>query len=134
MNISFFSKRIGRLEFLIYVFAPLVLFMMLGAVSTILESKAEVPLVVFLAFYKLVYFFLFAYLFWFVIACIRRLHDMDKSGWYVLIPVGVTALIAIVTLGFGGVLGIFSSAIVLGLKRGTVGPNRFGAGDIPVQI
>ncbi len=43
---------------------------------------------------------------------IRRMHDLDKSGWWILIP-----LVPIV----GVILYIYWAA-----QRGTVGPNRFG--------
>ncbi|MCL2549989.1 MAG: DUF805 domain-containing protein [Methanimicrococcus sp.] len=50
---------------------------------------------------------------------IKRLHDLDKSGWYLLIR-----LIAIIPfIGFVIVL-IFD--LYLFLAKGTEGPNRFG--------
>ncbi len=61
---------------------------------------------------------------------IKRLHDRDRSGWWVLIwniplvawilgdsQVGAAAL--------GGAIGLWT-IIDLGLGRGTAGPNRFG--------
>ena len=44
---------------------------------------------------------------------VRRLHDLDRSGWWVLL-----ALIPIV-----GMIVL----IIWGCTRGTVGPNRFGS-------
>lgn len=67
---------------------------------------------------------------------VRRLHDVDRSGWWVLLPVAPYAI---------GVVLIFSGAFTLGAllaiaglvcaivllvwycTRGTIGPNRFGA-------
>jgi len=46
-------------------------------------------------------------------AAIRRLHDIDKSGWWYL--VGFIPLVGFIIL------------IVWGCKDGTRGPNRFGA-------
>ena len=54
-----------------------------------------------------------AYL-WFTLAIgVKRLHDIDKSGWYLLI-----LLIPIVN---------FIWALYMLFADGTVGPNRFGA-------
>ena len=48
-----------------------------------------------------------------IMLSIRRLHDLDKSGWFLLI-----ALIPIVNIFF---------AFYIWLKPGTVGWNRYGA-------
>ena len=48
-----------------------------------------------------------------IIVCIKRYHDRNKSGWWVLI-----VLIPII----GGIWQI----IELGFLRGTIGQNRFG--------
>jgi len=43
---------------------------------------------------------------------VRRLHDMDKSGWWILF---------LLVPGLNAVL-----LLVLLFRRGTAGPNRFG--------
>lgn len=48
-----------------------------------------------------------------VIVYIKRFHDRDKSGWWVLI-------------GFIPVIGAIWLLIELGFLQGTPGPNRFG--------
>lgn len=68
-----------------------------------------------------------------IAVAIRRLHDLDKSGWWLLLPVG--------TLILGGAIGALFSAIVIGgiiylvgvgiliywfIQKGTDGPNQFG--------
>ena len=78
---------------------------------------------------------------------LRRLHDRDKSGWWLLLFYLVPSLLwGIGAVAFfygvgaeaaggmiaGGVLGVLSFAILvwafieLGCLRGTLGPNRFG--------
>ena len=55
-----------------------------------------------------------------IAVAVRRLHDVDRSGWWyllVLIPV------------IGGLVLIFGFFI----HRGTVGPNRFGADPLTAQ-
>lgn len=44
---------------------------------------------------------------------VKRWHDHDKSGWWVLI-------------GFVPIIGPIWTLVVVGFLRGTVGPNRFG--------
>jgi uncharacterized membrane protein YhaH (DUF805 family) len=62
---------------------------------------------------------------------IKRLHDRDKSGWWIL----VFYLLPSVLGGLGDTSFIFSLAsfavaiwglVELGLLRGTVGPNQYG--------
>lgn len=63
---------------------------------------------------------------------IRRLHDLDKSGWWLLLPLG--------TLILGGVIGALLMPIIGGIiylagvailiywfvQKGTDGANQFG--------
>lgn len=51
---------------------------------------------------------------------IRRLHDVDKSGWWLLI-----ALVPFV----GGLILLYFT-----VQRGTVGPNQFGEDPLPQAI
>ena len=44
-----------------------------------------------------------------IIQGVKRMHDVDKSGWYLLIPI---------------------YNLILALTPGTAGPNRFGPGSI----
>jgi len=70
---------------------------------------------------------------------VRRLHDVNLSGWWMLVPVlGITlaAIIGAVLLPMaagGGavaaavVLAVFVGMVVVFARPGTAGPNRFGA-------
>jgi uncharacterized membrane protein YhaH (DUF805 family) len=69
---------------------------------------------------------------------VRRYHDIDKSGWWILFPIGVW-LIALLMflegpiLGLIGVLaGIVSAIVVLSWmsKKGTFGTNTYGLDPI----
>jgi uncharacterized membrane protein YhaH (DUF805 family) len=74
---------------------------------------------------------------------IKRLHDRDKSGWWiVLFYFGPAALDAIGSSLEGSVSVVFSLAgvaiaiwglVELGFLRGTVGPNRFGPDPLAPQ-
>jgi uncharacterized membrane protein YhaH (DUF805 family) len=78
-------------------------------------------------------------------ASVKRLHDRDKSAWYLflfyLVP-GVLEGFARTREGIGLVLPLLAgaislwAAIELGFLRGTVGPNQYGPDsveDIPGQ-
>jgi uncharacterized membrane protein YhaH (DUF805 family) len=73
-----------------------------------------------------------------VSAGVRRLHDRDRTGWWALAFYGTPIVIATIGArsGHPNLLGLFSLICVmlqvwglvwLGILRGTVGPNRFGA-------
>ena len=70
---------------------------------------------------------------------IKRLHDCDKSGWWLLVFYLAPAVLsaAAVAMGDSMILNLLSFAISiwglvqLGFLRGTVGPNRFGPDPIP---
>ena len=49
---------------------------------------------------------------------VRRLHDIDRTGWWLLI--GLIPIVGLITL------------IVFYVMRGTPGPNRFGPAPVPV--
>ena len=51
-----------------------------------------------------------------VAVAIRRLHDTDKSGWWLLIGL----------IPFGGIV-----LLVFYILEGTNGPNNYGAGPEP---
>jgi uncharacterized membrane protein YhaH (DUF805 family) len=72
-----------------------------------------------------------------ILMCVPRLHDLGKSGWWILIPIGVelvTIITAVAVLSpedasivFGAVfLAITGAIVVLGLMPGQPHANRFG--------
>jgi uncharacterized membrane protein YhaH (DUF805 family) len=72
-----------------------------------------------------------------ILMCVPRLHDLGKSGWWVLIPFGielVAILVGIEVVPAGEAYVAFSGALfaiagfilLLGLIRGEPQPNRFG--------
>lgn len=72
-----------------------------------------------------------------MLMCVPRLHDLGKSGWWVLIPLGIELAAIVVAITafppedasviFGGVfLGVAGFIVVLGLIPGQPCANRFG--------
>lgn len=72
-----------------------------------------------------------------VLMCVPRLHDLGKSGWWVLIPLGLEVVTVIVALTAfspeeayvlfaGAFLVVVGSIVVLGLIPGQPHANRFG--------
>lgn len=70
---------------------------------------------------------------------IKRLHDRDKSGWWLVLFYVVPSVLggAGGTIGAEMILNLISLAISiwaiveLGFLRGTAGPNRFGPDPLP---
>lgn len=70
---------------------------------------------------------------------IKRLHDCDKSGWWLLVFYLLPGLLSAAAMSMDDsvVLNLLSFAVSiwgivqLGFLRGTIGPNRFGADPIP---
>jgi uncharacterized membrane protein YhaH (DUF805 family) len=71
-----------------------------------------------------------------IAAGVRRLHDRNMSGWWLLAPSGASLVLTLLSLlGGGGILGGLLAAVALGAGfllvvilalPGTPGPNRFG--------
>lgn len=75
---------------------------------------------------------------------IKRLHDRDQSGWWMLVFWGVSTIVSLLqeaatTPSSKFILGIGSLAVTvwiiveLGCLRGTQGPNRFGSDPLEVS-
>jgi uncharacterized membrane protein YhaH (DUF805 family) len=101
-----FDGRAGRAEFWWFVlanFLVMVVLNILGNVSSL---------------FNIVYFvYAVGVLIPSIAVAIRRLHDTDKSGWWLLI-------------GFVPIVG-FIVLIVFYATAGTPGPNKYGAGPEP---
>ncbi len=59
--------------------------------------------------------------------CVKRLHDRDQSGWWVMLFVGTYVLAIIPFINLLAMLGVFVWWLVnLGILDGTPGPNKYG--------
>ena len=72
-----------------------------------------------------------------IFLCVPRLHDLGRSGWWVLIPLGIELAALVVAIAvfsgdeasifFGGAfLVVTGFVVVLGLIQGQPHANRFG--------
>jgi uncharacterized membrane protein YhaH (DUF805 family) len=63
---------------------------------------------------------------------VKRLHDMNLSGWWVAVSLALSYLSAVInncSLTF-----LFMTAVMLaGIPAGTAGKNRFGADPLALQ-
>ena len=75
-----FSGRTGRKEFWYFVLAHYVAIFILGFIEGFMGWFPDTDEAVIANFYVL------ATLLPYLGASVRRLHDVDKSGWYILIP------------------------------------------------
>jgi uncharacterized membrane protein YhaH (DUF805 family) len=108
-----FDGRAGRAEFWWFVLANVLLSIALWIAAVILAAIADaLGLIALLA--------LIAYSIGLIVPgialAIRRLHDTDKSGWWLLISF----------IPFGGIV-----LLVFYIQEGTSGPNQYGAGPEP---
>lgn len=97
-----FSQRIGRIRYLAYIGVAYLAMVPVLLLSQVLGDLAVIP--VLLAS--------LAYLVFGISLGIRRLHDLDKSGWWLL-------------LSFIPVINFFM-AVYLVFFPGSVGSNRYG--------
>lgn len=122
MDDEFLSKRIGRADYFVYVFGPFVLLMISIAVLDIVRIKFQINYGV-----SVVQAFSFlALLGWFIILSIKRFRDNNLSGWFIIIPMVFSILAGAVTGGFGLYSGLLLVGIILSLKKGNIGVNKFG--------
>jgi uncharacterized membrane protein YhaH (DUF805 family) len=108
-----FDGRAGRAEFWWFALANLVayfaLLILMGIGFAIATGLGVVLLLLVIAYWLAVIVPALA-------VAIRRLHDTDKSGWWLLIGL----------IPFGGLVLLFFY-----IQEGTPGPNQFGAGPEP---
>jgi len=99
-NYANFTGRARRKEYWMFV-----LFNMIFAIGgiillTLIAYALESPFILFL-----VYIYLFAVMIPSIAVAVRRMHDVGKSGWYVLIPI---------------------YSFILAVTEGEKGPNEYG--------
>jgi uncharacterized membrane protein YhaH (DUF805 family) len=116
-NLFSWRGRIGRLRYLAYVMGAYLLFGVLMAVTgaSLFSFRSPTGAGAFsmlLFFAGLIAFFVFS-----LMAGVQRVHDMDWSGW--------TMLLLFVPL-VGAIMGL-----IMLFKGGTEGANRFGAPPTP---
>jgi uncharacterized membrane protein YhaH (DUF805 family) len=100
-----FTGRAGRAEFWWYFLANIIVYIVLNILIAISSI-----------FWVLYVIYALAVLIPGIAVGIRRLHDTDKSGWWLLIS--LIPLVGIIVL------------IVFWATEGTPGPNRYGAPDL----
>ena len=108
-----FYGRAGRAEYWWYVLASIVLYFAIAIVVGIGFAIASGLGVALLLAAMALYL---AIIVPSIAVAIRRLHDTDKSGWWLLIAL----------IPFGGLVLLFFY-----IQEGTPGPNRFGSGPEP---
>lgn len=122
-----FEGRVPRSIFWFHLIGSLVVsffiyMLVLGNIRDSIEEDVSILTAVFFYYYWLIPFDLV--LLWTSIAImIKRLHDLNKSGWYVLVfYVGIFIPLINIIIAIMGLIGF----IYLGFIRGTVGQNQYG--------
>lgn len=76
---------------------------------------------------------------------VRRMHDIERSGWWILLPLGAGAPFFVLAILFGGssaLIALGGIAALIGIvilfvftvTPGTKGGNRYGADLLPGRI
>jgi len=141
MNLSDFlfspRGRVNRAKYWLYVVVSIAIVIVLVAVATavgmvrISQGAFPTGAIIILGIVYLILLVIG------IFVGIKRLHDRDKSGWWLLVfylvPMVLSWTSAILSRdGIGAVFALGSLAISiwafveLGCLRGTVGPNRYG--------
>ena len=60
---------------------------------------------------------------------VKRLHDRDKSAWWILLWMAISVIGGAVTFGIASIAVAIWSFVELGCLAGTPGPNRYGYYD-----
>lgn len=118
-NYADFSGRARRKEFWMFTLFNIGICIIFGILDGILNA-------VFSGIGILSYLYLLVVLVPSIAVAVRRLHDTNRSGWWVLI--GLTSVIGRFLPLIGGVLSIIGGIILLVfyVQNGTPGTNRFG--------
>ena len=111
------TQRLGRLRYACYQFWSSLIGMLLIALSWVVSALPSVPDVVWIVATGLVGLVLTLYLFGLMV---RRLHDIDRSGWWVLV-----ALIPLLNVPF---------QLYLYLADGSSMMNRYGTPNPPPSV
>ena len=97
-----FQGRSRRKEYWMFTLFIFLVYIGIGILATILSSISETLGLIAVLFYVV---FAIGIIVPSIAVAIRRMHDQDKSGWFILIPI---------------------YSFILTLLDGTPGPNRFG--------
>jgi len=76
-----FSGRARRKEWFLFVFLHLIMTFIFYKVNTIIEFAYGIEMT-----YNLVILYSLLVFIPLIAVTVRRLHDVDKSGWYILVP------------------------------------------------
>ena len=113
MEIKFSLKgRATRSEWLLWRLIRILVYLVIKTFEDLIKSKELPP-----AFYLILVIISIITLWINISFDVRRLHDIDFSGWWILLN-----FIPFVSLSF---------FFILAIKRGTYGPNSFG--EDPLQ-
>lgn len=140
-NPSWIDGRINRLEYFWRSFKYAFLFVgmaLVACASFLLGGGGLIGGALLIAFMLLALLFYWRLL----MGAVKRLHDLDFSGWWVILMLGITdysytvnqtkVSFNLATYLFGETIGnIFSIigmifCLFLTFKRGTIGPNKYG--------
>jgi uncharacterized membrane protein YhaH (DUF805 family) len=133
-----FQGRVGRGQFWLALLIWMIVFLMMIVVVAIVTPSVDALFSATLIFYVLIVIL-------FIPAAVKRLHDRNKRGWWILLFLGfptATLLLGVMVGGdetnaesmpmgvlivqYIGLAILLWSLVELGFIRGTIGSNRYG--------
>ncbi len=137
-----FSGRISRVKYWLFFAVYLISLLILGGIATLLFPNPAPAAAILYAIVALAW--LFVMLIGSLAVGVKRLHDRDKSGWWLVLFYLVPALFSAAGRAAGEVgnlegqlvCGLIAFAIgiwalvELGILAGTRGPNRYGTDPV----
>lgn len=127
MNTKFLTGRISRGGYFASIAGTLLLIQIVNSIYGLLPPYKIFFILEYTILNPMIQIGIWAILF--IILSIKRLHDMNKSGLWFFLPVGFVALVTIPAEVLGGFIvlpAIMFTVILMSIKKGTVGPNKYG--------
>jgi uncharacterized membrane protein YhaH (DUF805 family) len=137
--LSTYQGRINRAKYWIAVLCYLIIGIALGILGFIFSMIGEIGTYLILIISVVVYI---AMMVSGVFVGIKRLHDRNKSGWWLLVFMFAPGILSAIGFMIGSFFATICSLaafgitvwmfVELGCLRGTVGPNQYGPDPLPV--
>ena len=135
MDYKFFTGRISRGGYFASIYGTLFFMSLINILYGLVPPYKIFMILEYTILNPMVQLSLWAILF--IILSIKRLHDMNYSGMWFLVPLGFIVLVTFSAGVLGGFV-VFPSAgfavLLMSLKKGTVGSNRFGEDPVYRKI
>lgn len=127
MNNKFFTGRISRGGYFASIAGTLLFIQLINSLYSLIPPYKIFLILEYTVVNPMLQLGLWAILY--ILLSIKRLHDMNKSGFWLLLPLGFVLLVTLPAVVLGGFIvipAIMFTVILMSIKKGTVGTNKYG--------